>query len=71
MFGKNDKEKSVMMNVDINVVDLVCHLIENFTPDEMIEFIKEIDYEMQDWYFTEEMFLYFDDVMKEHPDNEL
>lgn len=66
-----DKKFFMEMEMETSTIDIMLSLIRSLTTDEMIEFVKDIDYEMQDWEFTEKMFEYFDDVMKEHPDNDM
>lgn len=65
------KDKKFFMEMETSTIDIMLSLIRSLTTEEMIKFIKDLDYEMQDWDFTEKMFEYFDDTMKEHPDNDM
>lgn len=61
------------INLDVNLEseNLIGSLIEQFTHDELIELIMQIDDAMEDWDFTNDLYEYFNDKHEEFLDEDI
>lgn len=49
--------------VGVDTEDLIHEMNQQLTPEELIQFVKDLDLTVGDWEFTEELYKYF---KKEH-----
>ena len=59
------------MKKDIDINEFIANLLGSATQDELVEFVKELNREIDDYDFTKEMRDYFVLEMEDNEDEEL